>query len=164
MTTSPRQKRLENEYRELRATFDADPLVEIVAMGPVPSEKYRIVYKVPSLRLDGKGQPIKVDATVVEIELPQGYPKYPPVARTIAGDVVFHPNFNATKICLADHWAPSTQLVDLIKEIGEMLQWLKFNIRSPLNAQAAQWSQEHAGDIPLARHILGANQVKITLK
>lgn len=161
---NPRMKRLENEYRELRAVFDADPLVEIVAIGPVPSEKYRIVYKVPSLRLDSKGQPIRVDATVVEVELPQGYPKVPPVARTIAGDVVFHPNFNSTKICLADHWAPSTQLVDLIKEIGEMLQWQKFNIRSPLNAQAAQWSQEHKTEIPLATHQFGANQVKIKLK
>ena len=108
---NPRQKRLENEYREIRSTFDADKLVEIIAIGPVPAEKYRIVYKVPSLRINGKGQPIKVEATVVEIELPQGYPKIPPVARTIAGDVVFHPNFNATKICLADHWAPSKQHV-----------------------------------------------------
>jgi len=161
---NPRLKRLENEYRELRAVFDADPLVEIVAIGPVPSEKYRIVYKVPSLRLNSKSQPIRVDATVVEVELPQGYPKVPPVARTIAGDVVFHPNFNSTKICLSDHWAPATQLVDLIKEIGEMLQWQKFNIRAPLNAQAAQWSQEHQNEIPLANHQLGANQVKIKLK
>lgn len=161
---NPRMKRLENDYRELRAVFDADPLVEIVAIGPVPAEKYRIVYKVPSLRLDSKGQPIRVDATVVEVELPLGYPKVPPVARTIAGDIVFHPNFNSTKICLADHWAPSTQFVDLIKEIGEMLQWQKFNIRSPLNAQAAQWSQEHKSEIPLANHQFGANQVKIKLK
>jgi ubiquitin-protein ligase len=161
---NPRMKRLENDYRELRTMFDADPLVEIIAIGPVPSEKYRIVYKVPSLRLDSKGQPIRVDATVVEIHLPQGYPKLPPVAKTIAGDVVFHPNFNATKICLADHWAPATQLVDLVREIGEMLQWDKFNIRSPLNAQAAQWSQEHKNEIPLATHKLGATQVKIKLK
>lgn len=161
---NPRMKRLENDYRDLRTIFDADPLVEIVAIGPVPSEKYRIVYKVPSLRLDSKGQPIRVDATVVEIDLPQGYPKLPPIARTIAGDVVFHPNFNATKICLADHWAPATQLVDLVREIGEMLQWEKFNIRSPLNAQAAQWSQENKGEIPLATHKLGATQVKIKLK
>lgn len=161
---NPRQKRLENEYRELRSTFDADKLVEIIAIGPVPAEKYRIVYKVPSLRLNGKGQPIKVDATVVEIELPHGYPKVPPVARTIAGDVVFHPNFNTTKICLADHWAPSTQLVDLIKEIGEMLQWQKFNIRSPLNAQAAQWSQDNKNEIPLSNHKIGAGNIRVKLK
>ena len=161
---NPRQKRLENEYREIRSTFDADQLVEMIAIGPVPAEKYRIVYKVPSLRLNGKGQPIKVEATVVEIELPQGYPKIPPVARTIAGDVVFHPNFNATKICLADHWAPSTQLVDLIKEIGEMLQWQKFNIRSPLNAQAAQWSQEHKSEIPLSTNKIGAGKITVKLK
>lgn len=162
--SNPRQTRLENEYRALRAAFDADPLVEIIAMGPVPSEQYRIVYRVPSLRLNSKGQPIQVDATVVEIDLPKGFPKISPVARTIAGDVVFHPNFSSTKICLSDHWAAAIQLVDLVREIGEMLQWQKFNIRAPLNYQAAQWSQENQNEIPLATHKLGTNQVKIKLK
>lgn len=161
---NPREKRLENEYRELRAAFDAEPNIEIIAMGPVPSDKYRIVYKVPSLRLNSQNQPIRVDATVVEIELPMGYPKVPPVARTIAGDVVFHPNFNATKICLADHWAPAQQLVDIVKEIGEMLQWQKFNIRSPLNAHAAEWSQQHPNQIPLSKIQLGTGEVSIKIK
>jgi hypothetical protein len=30
-----------------------------------------------------------------------------------------------------------------------MLQWKKFNIRSPLNAIAAEWSQDHLNEIPL---------------
>lgn len=161
---NPREKRLESEYRELRAAFDAEDKIDIIAIGPVPADKYRIVYKVPSLRLNSQDQPIRVDATVVEITLPMGYPKVPPVANTIAGDVVFHPNFNATKICLADHWAPARQLVDIVKEIGEMLQWQKFNIRSPLNAAAADWSQKHADQIPLSSYQLGTGEVKIKLK
>jgi hypothetical protein len=40
---NPRMTRLDSDYRELRTVFDADPLVEIIAIGPVPSEKYRIV-------------------------------------------------------------------------------------------------------------------------
>jgi ubiquitin-protein ligase len=106
---------------------------------------------------------MRVDATVVEITLPAEYPKMPPTARTVAGDVVFHPNFNAAKICLADHWSPSFQLVDIVREIGELLTWQKFNIRSPLNAVAAEWSQQHMDEIPLARVNLGGNPVNITL-
>ncbi len=160
---SVRDRRLESDYRALRATFEAEDLVEIRAVGTAPFEKYMIVYKVPSLRLNSTGQPMRVDATVVEITLPSDYPRMPPTARTVAGDVVFHPNFNATKICLADHWSPSFQLVDIVREIGELLTWQKFNIRSPLNATAAEWSQQHLNEIPLARVNLGGNSVDIKI-
>ncbi|MFM1951210.1 MAG: hypothetical protein RJA33_4 [Actinomycetota bacterium] len=160
---SVRDRRLESDYRALRATFEAEDLVEIRAIGTAPFEKYMIVYKVPSLRLNSTGQPMRVDATVVEISLPADYPRMPPTARTVAGDVVFHPNFNAAKICLADHWSPSFQLVDIVREIGELLTWQKFNIRSPLNATAAEWSQQHLNEIPLARVHLGGNPVDIKI-
>jgi ubiquitin-protein ligase len=163
MAQSARDRRLAEDYKELRALFDADAHVEIVALGRVPSDRYRIVYKVPSLRLNSAGKPIQVDATVIELQLPTGYPKLPPVAKTIAGDVVFHPNFNSSKICLMDHWAPATQLTDLVREIGEMLQWQKYNIRSPLNADAAEWSQSHQGELPLSTISIGST-TKIRLR
>ncbi len=160
---SVRDRRLESDYRALRATFEAEDLVEIRAVGTAPFEKYMIVYKVPSLRLNSTGQPMRVDATVVEITLPSDYPKMPPTARTVAGDVVFHPNFNAQKICLAQHWAPGIQLADIVREIGEMLTWQRFNIKDSLNAIAAEWSQQHLNEIPLARVNLGGNSVDIKI-
>jgi hypothetical protein len=54
-------------------------------------------------------------------------------------------------------------LVDIVREIGELLTWQKFNIRSPLNAVAAEWSQTHLDEIPLARINLGGNPVSIKL-
>ena len=160
---SVRDKRLDSDYRALRTIFAAEDKVEIRAIGTAPFEKYMIVYKVPSLRLNSAGQPMRVDATGVEISLPQDYPKMPPTARTVAGDVVFHPNFNATKICLADRWSASIQLADIVREIGELLTWQKFNIRSPLNAVAAEWSQAHQDEIPLARIPLGGAPVDIQI-
>jgi ubiquitin-protein ligase len=62
-----------------------------------------------------------------------------------------------------DHWAPATRLVDLIREIGEMLQWQKYNIRSPLNAEAAEWSQSHQNELPLSNISLGVTS-KIKVK
>jgi ubiquitin-protein ligase len=158
------EKRLDNDYRELRNAFAGEDLVDIRAVGTAPFRKYMIVYKVPSLRLNSTGQPIRVEQTVVEITLPMGYPKVPPVAKTVAGDVVFHPNFSASKICLMDHWAPSVQLSDLVREIGTMLQWEKYNIRSPLNAEAAEWSQRHQNELPLATHSLGGSVVNVQIK
>jgi ubiquitin-protein ligase len=157
-------KRLESDYRELRNAFAGENLVDIRAVGTAPFRKYMIVYKVPSLRLNSSGQPIRVEQTVVEFSLPMGYPRVPPVARTVAGDVVFHPNFSASKICLMDHWAPSVQLSDLVREVGSMLQWEKYNIKSPLNAEAAEWSQRHRNELPLSTHQLGGSTVSIKVK
>ena len=156
-------RRLENDHRALREIYDGDPFVEIREIGVAPFDKYEIVYKVPSLRLRKDGQPVRVEATNVEITLPNGYPRVPPIARTLAGDVVFHPNFSATKICLMDVWAPGVQLPDLIREIGEMLQWQKYNINSPLNASAAEWSQSHTHELPLSDHPIGGAMVKIVI-
>ena len=64
---SAREKRLDSDYRMLRSTFEGEDMVEIRAVGTAPFEKYMLVYKVPSLRLNSAGQPMRVDATVVEI-------------------------------------------------------------------------------------------------
>jgi hypothetical protein len=156
-------RRLENDHRAIREIFAGDPYVEIVEIGTAPFDKYKVIYKVPSLRLKQNGQPVRVEATNVEITLPNGYPRVPPVARTLGGEIVFHPNFSATKICLMDDWAPGVQLPDLIKEIGEMLQWQRYNINSPLNAQAAEWSQSHLHEIPLSDYVLGGPAIKIVI-
>jgi hypothetical protein len=67
-------RRLENDHRALREIYDGDPFVEIREIGVAPFDKYEIVYKVPSLRLRKDGQPVRVEATNVEITLPNGYP------------------------------------------------------------------------------------------
>lgn len=150
-----RLTRLKNDYEDIKKTFAKDKNVEIVAIGSAPAEKYRIVYKVPALHRDQDGNPVEVRNTVVDVELPMEYPKIAPVAKTVGGDVVFHPNFNESKICLMDNWHPAAQICDLIREIGDMLQWKKYNIRSPLNAVAAEWSQNNREDLPVGQIELG---------
>jgi hypothetical protein len=39
--------------------------------------------------------------------------------------------------------------VEIVLQIGDMLQWKIFNIQAPLNAIAAEWSQNHLDEIPL---------------
>lgn len=152
---NPRQKRLESDYRELKEAYSKDKNVEIIAIGPAPSDKYRIVYRVPAFHIDPEGHPTRVTTTVVDIELPFGYPKVAPIAKTVAGDVVFHPNFNEGKICLMDNWFPTAQITDLVREIGDMLQWKKYNIKAPLNAIAAEWSQSNKKLIPIGNVEIG---------
>ena len=145
---SPRQMRLENDYRSIRTKLDANPYIDVQPQGPAPFERYRVVYRVPSLRLDAQNRPVEAPITVVDFELPLSYPKDKPRAVAV-GAVVFHPNFG-DYVCIADFWSPAQSLLDIILEVGEMLQWQKYNILSPLNAIAANWAAENRDILPLS--------------
>jgi ubiquitin-protein ligase len=84
----------------------------------------------------------------VDFELPLGYPKDKPRAIAVGANV-FHPNFGEY-ICIADFWSPAQSLVDIVFEVGEMLQWQKYNILSPLNAIAANWAASNRDSLPLS--------------
>ena len=144
--TSPRLRRLANDYQDLRLRFDGHPFIQVQPVGTVPAEKYRVVYKVPSLRLNPSNQPIVMNVTVVDFVLPTNYPREKPHA--VALEQVFHPNFGEY-VCIADFWSPAQKLGDIILDVGEMLQWQKYNIRSPLNAVAADWAVKHRDELPV---------------
>ena len=152
---NPRLRRLETDYRELRTRFDGDPNITITPIGPMPPERYQIIYRVPSLRLDASNNPVRAQQTVVTLTLPADYPRGKPHAEAL--DLVFHPNFGSY-VCIADFWAPGQTLGDIVANIGDMLQFKKYNIRSPLNAVAAEWANDHASTLPIGDIELGTQQ------
>ncbi len=144
---SPRLTRLHNDYEVLMQRFDGSEFVDVQPIGAMPPERYRIIYRVPSLRVDGASRPTESSLTVVEVSLPSGYPREKPYV--VTKEKVFHPNFGEY-VCIADFWTPSQSLADIIVEIGQMLQWQKYNIQSPLNAIAADWAVKNMTDLPLS--------------
>jgi ubiquitin-protein ligase len=77
-----------------------------------------------------------------------GYPKEKPHA--VSHEQIFHPNFG-DYICIADFWSPAQTLAEIVLDIGEMLQWQKYNIQSPLNAIAADWAVKNGSELPVGR-------------
>jgi hypothetical protein len=149
--------RLANDYDQIRARFDGHPAIRVDALGTVPPERYRVTYYVPSLRLDQNSRPIISETTVVDFDLPMGYPKEKPHA--VAHGNVFHPNFGEY-VCIADFWSPAQSLADIVLEVGQMLQWQKYNIQSPLNAIAADWAVKHQAELPVGhKDLQGATAV-----
>lgn len=146
MALNPRQRRLESDYQLLRQKFDGHPNITVVAIGTTPPEKYQVTYNLPSLRLDPSNRPIVSNTTVVQFELGINYPREKPHA--VAFETVFHPNF-ADYVCIADFWSPAQSLADIVLEVGDMLQWQKYNIQSPLNAPAADWAVKHRDELPI---------------
>ena len=158
---TPRLRRLENDYSEVIARFVHDPHVEVIPVGTSPAQQYQLVYKVPSLRRLLNNELREVPQTVVNLFLPAGYPREKPYAEAV--EEVFHPNFGKY-VCIADFWSPAQSLSDIVVLIGDMLQWKKFNIRSPLNAIAAEWSVEHPEEIPLSDFEIGVKQVSVEVQ
>ena len=62
---------------------------------------------------------------------------------------VFHPNIDPQKICIGDHWSAGQSLAHLVVRIAEMICYQSYNVKSPLNAQAAAWAQELLSRLPL---------------
>jgi ubiquitin-protein ligase len=64
---------------------------------------------------------------------------------------VFHPNIDPAKICIGDHWSAGQSLPMLVVRIAEMLCYQSYNIKSPLNPQAAAWAEQNIEVLPLER-------------
>jgi ubiquitin-protein ligase len=144
---SPRLRRLEADYRQLLAAFSGHPNIIVTPVGTLPSERYRIVFNLPGLRLDGSNRICPVYQHVVDLYLPVGYPREKPYATTM--QPVFHPNFGA-HICLADFWSPAQSLVEVVVQIADMLQYRLYNVHSPLNAVAANWVADNKHQTPIS--------------
>ena len=158
---SPRQRRLIADYEGIRAEFAGHPQILVEPVGPMPPEAYRITYRLKSLGLEGD-QPVVTERHVVEVRLPLGYPREQPLAAPRSE--VFHPNVDATKYCIADYWAASQPLTDIIVKIGDMLQFRVYNVKSPLNALAARWVAEHEELMPIGDVQLGRVDIEVALR
>jgi predicted Zn finger-like uncharacterized protein len=90
-----------------------------------------------------------VQSHLVEVTLPRNYPRTPPQCRMLSP--VFHPNIAPHAICVGDHWGAGESLESIIIRIGEMLAYQSYNVKSPLNGEAARWVEENKHRVPLDR-------------
>jgi len=144
---NPRIRRLQADYQRVQTAFADHPHIRVLVAEGNPPEKYTIEFSLDGLT------PLPGDAFAAakvhraEIFLPLDYPRRPPFCRMITP--VFHPNIDPQKICIGDHWSAGESLPNLIVRIGEMLCYQSYNVRSPLNAEAAAWAELNLTSLPL---------------
>jgi WD40 repeat protein/ubiquitin-protein ligase len=117
-----------------------------------PPELYRIEYRVHGLAPGPGGKPVPRDAHVLEIQLTSEYPRVSPRCKVLTP--IFHPNIDPTTICVGDHWAAGERLVDLVVRIGEMIAYQAYNIKSPLDGEAAMWADLNQQRLPIDQRSL----------
>ena len=103
--------------------------------------------RVNGLQRGWMNKPKPRDSHMVEIQLTSDYPRLAPKCKMLTP--IFHPNIDPTTICIGDHWAAGERLADLVVRIGEMIAYQAYNIKSPLDAEAAMWADLHAGELPI---------------
>ncbi len=144
---SARLRRLHADHHALITAFAAHPTIRVTAGEGTPPERYQVTFLVRSLVPGADGKPLPKAEHHAEVFLPLDYPRRPPFCRMTSP--VFHPNIDPQKICIGDHWSAGQALGDLLVRIAEMLSFQSFNTKSPLNAEAAAWVEEHREQLPL---------------
>ncbi len=141
-----RLRRLTADHASLEEYVRLHPRVKLVTAEGEPPERYQLEYQVRSLRQTGDDLRV-VKSHLVEITLPRNYPRTPPHCRMMSP--VFHPNIAPHAICVGDHWSAGESLKSIVVRIGEMLAYQSYNIKSPLNGEAARWVEENVDRLPL---------------
>jgi ubiquitin-protein ligase len=147
MNISPRVRRLKLDHELLTQRFAAWPLIKITGTAGMPPEMYRFTYSLRGLYVSNSGDILERSEHVLEVNLSLGYPRRPPHCRMLTP--VFHPNFDATSVCIGDFWAASEGLDDLVVRVGRMIAYQEFNTKSPLNGLAAKWAAQHPHLLPV---------------
>lgn len=149
---SPRARRLVAESQAVSTEFAGHPYITVTPLGMEPADVYRVQYRLRGVVLGVTGQPVWGEHHSVRIQMPTGFPRVKPVATMETP--IFHPNIGARpgeEVCIGDYWSPAESLVDIVVTIGELIQYQRYNLRSPLNAVAARWSAENGGIFPVGK-------------
>ena len=135
---SPRQRRLLADSQMMQQRFTTFPYIKLIEANGNPPERYVVEYYVRGIDHLENGQIIFRNNHRVEIKLPGTYPRTQPICRMLTP--IFHPNIEPAVICIGDHWTAGERLCDLVVRIGEMIAYQSYNIKSPLDGEAAMWA------------------------
>lgn len=148
-----RLRRLNADFEQVRTHLDAHHSIRLLSVEGDPPERYIIEFHLKGLKPTEDGGFEETMEHRAEIFLPLDYPRRPPICRMLTP--VFHPNIDPQKICIGDHWSAGQTLTQLISRIAEMICYQSYNIKSPLNAHAAAWAEQHLSELPLERRDFG---------
>lgn len=137
---SPRLRRLRSDLGALEKLQAESSVFHFRAAGK-PPQHYTVAFLGRSLARD-RGKVVVRDRHEVEIKLGASYPRTMPEIRWLTP--IYHPNISEIgMVCLGaygTHWVPSLALDELCVMLWDMARFQNYDIRSPYNREAAQWS------------------------
>jgi ubiquitin-protein ligase len=134
-------------YDEIVERFGEHEAIEVTPIAGDPPEKYEITYRLPCLYKDESGDIHTSEQTIVSIDIPFGFPHFPPNCKPKTP--VFHPDFDPQAICLGEYWEKTHSLAELIIIIGDMLIGKIYSSSNAFNEEAAIWYGAHPDLLPV---------------
>ena len=143
MRKSPRQRRLEADFRSVEELDAESSIFSFEASGDPPT-RYRLRFDGPGICRDSGGKIQIIQQHEVIVELGASYPRMVP--NLLWQTPVFHPNIsNNGVVCLGGygtHWVPSLKLDEMSTMLWDMIRYKNFDIQSPYNRDAALWARD----------------------
>ncbi len=145
-----REKRLKKDYEAMANLHRLSALVDVEFIGS-RSEKYKVIYHCKSfIWLENNKAPSYSNRHELEIYLHKEYPRRPPALKWLTN--IFHPNILPPQknggVCIG-WWTAAETLDSLCIRIGEMLQYKTFNLKDPLDEDAAAWISNNMDILPV---------------
>jgi ubiquitin-protein ligase len=142
-----RTRRLIADLRQMREAFAEGSIIRLIETSGDPAEVYKIEFNIRGIEAMKSKQPVYRERHAAEIRLTSDYPRLAPACRMTTP--IFHPNIDTSAICVGDHWAAGERLSDLVIRIGQMIAYQAYNIKSPLNGEAAMWADLNVESLPI---------------
>ncbi len=150
---SPRQRRLEADYRTIRKLAAESSIFSFEASGATPT-RYRFRFDGRGLARDRADKVYVAEKHEVTVDLGASYPRLIPTLGWQSP--IFHPNIsNNGVVCLGGygtHWVPSLTLSALCTMLWDMIRYKNFDPQSPYNRDAAMWAVHQTDfELPIDR-------------
>ena len=98
-------------------------------------------------------EPIYSEQHLVAVVLTETYPTTAPLMEWLTP--IFHPNIrpDGQEVCIGD-WYPAKTLDQLVRMLGEMIQYVNYASHDPLHLEATLWAMAHRELFPVNRRLL----------
>ncbi len=142
-------EQLRKIFQDLQSRFKSNPHITIIPFDDDPPEKYEIKYTISGLAQDNDGKIVETRNHSVFINIPFGFPHFPPSCTPQTG--TFHPDFDQAAICIGEFWNKDKTLAELIIYIGRMIAGEIYSTENVFNDSALAWYKKIAHQLPFER-------------
>ncbi|NIA05394.1 MAG: hypothetical protein GWP11_05435, partial [Proteobacteria bacterium] len=133
------------DFDQVRKTLALYPDISIIQTTGEPPDHYEIEYHLKGYKKNPDGTISPENQHRVLIDLPFGYPHFPPSVKPLTP--VFHPDIDPDAVRIADFWQKNPSLAELVLHIGKMICGT-YNPENPFNQEAFDWYEERRDWLP----------------
>jgi ubiquitin-protein ligase len=138
---------LARDFEEVKKLLAQYPQIHVAQTEGDPPAVYEVEYRLTGLTRQADGNIGQTSRHLLRINLPFGYPHFPPAIKPLTP--VFHPDIDPDAVRITSYWQQNPSLAELLVHIGEMISAKDYNLDEPFNQEAADWYSEHASEFPL---------------